>query len=663
MQPNIATQLRNSIPARLQGILAALSLVMAASLLASRPALAQDSLVNHPQVIKGGIEVRLVFTDTDGKRQDVSLASAPPALLTSLTPRLQAESKVPLLQPGFFLGNWSVAADSVCQDVVGLVKQDINSNDNQAYNVSCVPMKLGVADAQIQTQWEDSSLLQVKGRRLVLTYYVPPFNRAPFTVTSPDTCQKSKSNMFCASDPKYTLLYDVALQVIMTSSDPNAFQLPPTLVSSSGVTMQALLNGAGYDQQVNAAISKFETQLAVDAGTAVVDWYASLVAAVVQALKLLITNAGAIVADVANSHLRDEVSAKLSPLYSGAASQAAMRTSDAFNGLFEALNSARDVGFTQLDIDMGPKQSLQFRLTYPVPAKPVLHNTAKGLHLVSPSVGTGVQNVRPGAPLLVHGDNFRTASVNGVDIEWQSTVSGVAKTTVQWGPKAGQMQETETASNSFQADNLKPGTPYQFRVHNCDSITCAPWSDWLTASATGGGSNDFAIWLDNDSGHPIGSGVILPSGSFVTKVVIPAGTAPGPHTLRVATGSKSRTDDDNPTASADITVCSPQGCGPAISVIDSQTQIAFKPPINLLYPSTFMLHGDHFAPGVVVTLHLDSATGPKLGTAIPNKLGIFEAGFQLPFTQTGGHKLVAVQTAGGRSAQATEDVVLISQPK
>ena len=671
--------MQHDIRERVHGILPVLVVVMAATLIATRPALAESGLVNNTQPITGGIEVHLIFTDAEGKQQDYSLATAPPTLLSKLTPRLQAESKLPLLQPGFFLGDWSLAAESVCQDVVALVKQDINSKDNQAYSISCKPMKVGLLHAQIQTEWENSSLFTVKGRRLVLTYYVPPYSRVPFWLTSPVTCHKGGSNMFCASDPKYTLLYDVALQLIATSSDPNSFKLPLTSVSDSGITMQALLNGAGWDKQIDAAVARFEEHLAVDAGMAVVNWYGALISAVVQAVKLLITNSGALVAEAADAHLRDEVSSKLSLLYSGSAGQAATRASDAFNLLFAALESANVLGFTELDVDVGPNHSLQFRLIYPPPIKPQLSNAAvagkKLPHLVPPSIGTGVQNVKPGFPFLVHGDNFHGSYTNALDISWNKTVAGqVAKTQIQWGAKGGPMQTSDTATiesyvasvdgGSFRPDNLQPGTTYQFRVQECDSITCSPWSDWLFANTQRGGSDAVAVWLDSDSGHPIGNGVILSNGSFEIKAMIPAGASQGTHTLHAALGPlKSRAGDDQQQASVGIMVCGPQGCGPAISVIDSQTRTAIKPPINLLYPSTIVVRGDHFVPGVIVTLYLNSATGPKLGSATPNKLGIFEAGFQIPYTQTGNHHLVAVQSGKGQSMQAREEVVLSSQPK
>jgi hypothetical protein len=344
--------------------------------------------------------------------------------------------------------------------------------------------------------------------------------------------------------------------------------------------------------------------------------------------------------------------------------------SQSFKTLFLALDSASAVGFTNLDIEQGPKSSLIFKLTY-LPAKPELQNTIvaanKGIHLTPPSIGSGVRQIKPGFPFLVRGNNFPLPYANALDISWNKTVAGVANTTVQWGPKGGQTQNSPPVLlvTKFHAPDLKPSTSYQFRVHECDVIACAPWSEWLEASTQSGGSNDVDVWLDSDAAHPIGNGVVAPNGSFIVKTTMPAGTAPGNHTVNAGKGGK-------PEASFQIAVTGtgkggPGGGnagGPSISVMNTQTHTAFKPPINLLYPSTFRLRGNGFAPGVTVTVHLDSATGPQLGTSIPNKVGVFAGNFQLPMTQTGPHKLFAVQAAaGGNTLQATENVNLMSQPK
>jgi hypothetical protein len=627
------------------------------------------------QPITGGIEVRLVFTDANGKPQDYSLATAPAAFLSTLTPRLQAVSKSPVLEPGFFFKLWSEASQSVCQDVDAQVTQTINGDGIQAYDVSCKPLKLGVLYAAMETNWQIDALNTAKGTRLVLEYYVPPLNRVPFLVRTGATCQKSKSWWFCAADPKFTLFYDVALQVTATSSDPTVFKVPVTLASDSGMAAQALLNGAQYDKQVDKAVSDLEVKLGSDALTAVADWETAAIKAVFDTLKFLVFNAGALVADAANKNLPDEVSAKLSVLGSSAAGKAAARASDAFTPVWLALESAQSLGFTQVQVGIGPKQSLQLRAIYPTPGKPQVTNTTvasnKGVHLTQPSITTKVSEVKPGASFPVDGQNFLLPSTNDLSISWSHTVAGQAtKTDLQWGPKGGKVQDTEIAGRSFDssvnsgsytASNLNPGTTYQFRVHECDTVTCAPWSDWLYASTQRGGSSDVVVWLDGNSSHAIGHGTALANGSFQVTATVPAGTSQGAHMIHAAY-SLTKGKDKGQLATADITVCGSAGCGPSIAVIDGKTGTALSPPVGLASAASFTLRGSHFSPGAAVTLHLDGATGPKLGTATADKAGMFVATFQLPMS-AGSHKLFAVQSSSGAPVDATEAVVLIAQPK
>ncbi|MGB0075325.1 MAG: fibronectin type III domain-containing protein, partial [Terracidiphilus sp.] len=547
MHRHAAFMPRNPVWHGAHRILPALVLILATFMVEALPLPAEDStLVNTPQPILGGIDVRLIYTDAHGTLQDYSLKSIPPAVLNVLPPRLQAESKAPLLDPAYFVGGWAVTAPFVCDDIAAQVKRTINSADNQAYNISCVPLKLGILHALIENSWQNSALETVTGKRLILSFYVPALNRVKFTVTSPSTCQQSKSNIFCASDPQYTMLYDVAFQLIATSVGVNSsqaplsssFQFPLLVVPGYAITEQALLNGAAYDAQVNAAISSLETHLEIDAGAAIVNWYAALISAVVEALKTLITNAGAIVADVANANLRDQVSSDLSQyLESASAGKAITDEANAFNLLFAALGSANSMGFTQFDIAPGPApdHTLQFRLTYPPPAKPKLENAAaasnKELHLVPPTIGTGGQQVKPGVPFLVNGSNFLLAYTDELDIDWGQTVAGVAKSQLQWGLKDGTMQTVPVDMDNFKATNLKPSTAYQFRVQECDAITCSPWSDWLEASTESSGSGIVKLWLDNNTSQPIGTAPLGPNGGFAIKATIPAGTAPGTHTI------------------------------------------------------------------------------------------------------------------------------------
>ncbi len=215
--------------------------------------------------------------------------------------------------------------------------------------------------------------------------------------------------------------------------------------------------------------------------------------------------------------------------------------------------------------------------------------------------------------------------------------------------------------------NLKPSTAYQFRVQECDAISCSPIARLAGDILQSGGSTTVKLWLDNKPGQQIGTAALGPRGGFVIKATIPAGTAAGTHTLNAATTG------NTPEASAQITVAGValpgttgslgSGIGAAstatIAVMNTTTHTAYKPPINLLYPSTFRLRGDGFAPGTAVTVHLDTPTGPQLGTATPAKNGIFLGNFTIPTTSGGNHKLVAVQG----TIQASEAVTLMAQPK
>jgi hypothetical protein len=677
MQRHAVFMPRNPVLQEARRIFPALILVLAAFMAAAQPLLAEDtSLLNGSQPILGGIDVRLIYTDAFGKLQDYSLKSLPPAILSVLPPRLQAESKLPMLDPGFFLGSWSLTAPSVCNDMVAQVKKVINSPSNQAYNASCVPLKVGILHAYIQTSWIASVCTlstcpaggqTVKGRRLVLTYYVPAFNRVKFTVTSPTTCQASKSNYFCAADPQFTMLYDVTFQWIATSTGvidasapPNSLQFPVKITPGDAITEQGMLNGAAYDAQADAAIASFEQHLEIDAATAILNWYAALISAVVEAIKTLVTNAGAFVAAASNADLRDQVSAQLSQfLESAAADKTATDEANSLNLLFAALESASPMGFTQFDIAPGPApdHTLQFRLTYPPPGKPKLENAAatsnKELHLVPPSIGTGGQQVKPGVPFLVNGSNFLLSYTDELDIDWGQTVAGVAKSQMQWGPKGGTMQTVPAGVDSYKATNLKPATAYQFRVQECDAITCSPWSDWFETSTESSGSGNVKLWLDDNIAQTIGTGALGPDGGVAIKATIPAGTAAGTHTINAATVG------DTPVASFQVTVAGAAGVGATIAIMNTMTHTAFVPPINLLDPTTFTLRGDGFAPSTTVTFYLDSAAGTKLGTVVPDSTGAFQGNFNLPFMSSGSHKLVAVQG----TLEASEAIEVAAQPK
>lgn len=674
--------------------------------------------------ILGPVEVHLVFTDANGKEQEYSLAEAPPDFLKKLPPALQAQSKSLLLNPKvrLFDGLWVENSAAVCKEAVDYVMAMFPpGSDHEAYQAaryvkeppltelpaqleayamknvtevipgnfvppSCTPFKVGFMSAWIypraaayfpQYNSQGAEVIPVGGyptnqvKQLQISFGPPPLNIVPFTLTTPCTCHQA--NLFCNKDPDFTLFFDVMFNVVVNSTELDSWKFGPKPQMKTEYylgmrTEDGLAMRGGYEKQVADLEHKLETQLAVDVAALATDEL-SWVTVVAQFFYDLVKyGVGGLYELSCDSQIYQTVDASLSGEFStSTVAKMANTASEAFKNLFAALDTANAAGFTKLDIELAQdqKKTLIFKLTYPPPAKPKLENSVaaanKGIHLSPASLGVGGQQVAPGVPFMVSGSNFMGTYTNDIELDWGvKTVAGPPiNSVVQWGPKGGKMEDVP--ATGFRATNLKPGTAYQFRVHECDLISCAPWSDWLTTSTQASGSNDVTLWLDKNSAQPVGTGTAQPNGSFLLKVTVPPGTSPGTHTLNAATGT--HTQGEQPLASVDITVAGASGPGPSISLVNSPTGPALPPPVDLLYPSTATIRGNHFAPGVIVTVHLDNPTGPKLGTATPDKLGTFVGKFQIPMTSGGGHQLVAVQAAGGTPLQATVAVVLLAQPK
>ncbi len=695
MQPHTAFMPRNSIRLGVRWILPSLVLVLVAFLSTARPALAQNSTpicvtANYQQngvylcAIWGPVEVHLVFNDVNGKQQDYSLAEAPPDILSKLPLALQAESKFPLLNPKvrYFDGEWLLNRDTICKEVVANVEQAMPyGQDNQAYNVSCRPFKYGFMSLGISpsapsyfTQYNSQGAEVIpaggyptnKVRQLQISLSVP-LNIVPFTVTSKCTCHSSSAT--CNQDPQFTMSFEVTFNVVANSTALDAWKFGPKpqmkIEYYAGMDGLGWTDGKDYEAQVAKLESTLENQLAGVVVTLAATGDLSIPAVVAELVyDLFKYGIGGLYEATCDSNLYNTVEAYLSGAYSTTTIvKMANQASAAFNDLFLALDTASAVGFTDLEIEgVGDEKkyqtALQFRLIYPPPAKPKVQNAAaalnKGIHLTPPSIGTGGQQVKPGVPFLVSGSNFLLASSNLLDISWDHTIALPGKTTLQWGPKGGTMTPVPVVGDGYQTPaTLKPATAYQFRVQECDIITCSPWSDWLETSTESSGNSTVKLWLDDNTAQPIGTAPLGPDGGVMITATIPAGTAAGTHTLNA--GAKG----DTPEASAQITVAGGSGVAATIAVMDSTTHTASKPPIVLQYPNTLSIRGDGFAPGVKVTVHLDTTTGPQLGTAVPNATGIFLGNFNLPYSTPGSHQLVAVQG----TLQASEAVTLEEPPK
>ena len=179
------------------------------------------------------------------------------------------------------------------------------------------------------------------------------------------------------------------------------------------------------------------------------------------------------ITSVLNQHVRDMVSAKLN-LSSLTAGVAAVNIAKDFDSLYSDLLAGQTVGFTTFGVDVGNDNGLVFRLTYPAPGKPGVHNKLQENNnapsIIHPAISLGLPQVKQGGQVQVMGNYFPAAFATELVMTWDRTVwARTAQTEVRWGPQGGPVADQMTNQFSFQANNLKPNTTYTFQVHECDT--------------------------------------------------------------------------------------------------------------------------------------------------------------------------------------------------
>jgi chitodextrinase len=338
------------------------------------------------------------------------------------------------------------------------------------------------------------------------------------------------------------------------------------------------------------------------------------------------------VSAVANQGLEDTVSGDLSILYSYNANTAAIDAGQQFTSLFDTLKQASSAGFTQFAVTAGDNESLIFRLTYPQPPAPVLVDPRKGI-FATPSISVNPTSVIAGQSLTLSGEYFKPVFVNSAVVDWNQTVAGPPQGTVSYLIPPLSRPHTATVTGlSFQLTGLSPSTNYVFQVQECDQITCTPLSSTLVLTTDPAGSNQVAFSLDKTS-NTFGSALTLPAGgSFSVPEVIPAGTAPGLHTLYATAGIQQ--------ASASVDVCAATGCGPTLEMLGSNG--VPDAPGALTNPgSPITLAGFNFDAGQTVTFTVDSSSGTKIGSTTVSSIGRFQGTYTMPYVPYGAHTVVA----------------------
>jgi hypothetical protein len=598
--------------------------------------------------IAGPLRLNLGFTDQTGTPRVAVASSLQPGQLAGLPDGLAQATNSDLFQAGHFEALWTAMKSGVCTDVQKGIQNLVNHSPNTAYDLMpCVMNPKGYLTATFQESWTNDAMQNVNGRRIRFNYLVP-LNGVTFWVTSPHTCHHGDTCPTEPQDPNFTVVFTADIAVTCTSMTPNAtaFVLPANCTPATAVVVDAVVGGDVTGQVVGAA-EQWSKQVVGEAASVAATGGASLpeaaAAFIAQGVNVAVKGIGAAIAAVTDQHLRDQVSAWISgSLGSGTLNANCQNISNDFNTLFQNLYFANLGGLKPFAFGIEvPDLDLDFGLVYPLPAKPVVQNTTANNNktsLFATSIAVTQPQVIAGQTIPVTCNYFRGAYVNVLNIAWNKTVLGTAKSTLEWGPPKVQIT---TPAQTFDATNLSPATKYGFTVHECDGLTCAPWSEVLWTATEAAGSNIVSFWLDNNTSQIIGKTTIGTNGyTFQANLTIPAATSTGTHVLHAGqTGSQP--------ASATINVCQAGGCGPFIGVVNPQNN-AFYPSGSLVgVGNSVVVRGSKFAPGGSVWIWVDGVQGTHAGTAPVGPLGNFQAKFNMPLIQAGNHTFFAVELKPG----------------
>ncbi len=596
--------------------------------------------------IKGLPRLILGFTDQTGTATTALVSSLHPDQLAGMPDGLVQAKNSDIFQSGHFEALWNAMKAGVCNDVQQEILNLVNHSPNTAYNpLPCVLNSTSYLLTNFQEGWTNDSLQNVNGRRIRFDFLVP-FNAVIFWVTSPHTCHLGSTCPTEPTDPAFSMVFNLDITVTCTSSQPNAFTLPATCTPAAAVEVEAVYGG-DVTAQLTAAATKFAAQLAAEgAATAASGGAAAPEAAagaIAGAINVAIQGIGTAIAAATDEHLRDQVSAWLVGFVNSPTLGAnAQSMNSDFSTLFNNLYFANLGGLKPFVIAFEtPDWDLDFGLVYPLPAKPQLQNataTSNKGSLFSPSIAVSQPEVIAGQTIPVTCTDFRGTYVNTLNIAWNKTVLGTPKSSLEWGPPKVTIT---TSALTFDATNLKPATAYGFVVHECDGLTCAPWSEVLQTATEAGGSNDVRFWLDNNTNQIIGQAAIGNNAySFSANVTIPSGTTAGTHVLNAL---EVGTQD----ATVAITVCPVGGCGPVIGVFSTQSNTFYPPGSMVGVGNPVVVRGSKFAAGGSVWLWIDGVQGKRVATAPVGPLGNFQASFSMPLTQSGQHKFVAIELKPG----------------
>ena len=330
------------------------------------------------------------------------------------------------------------------------------------------------------------------GATMILAYLLTN-NTVSFASTSPQTCKSGNGTPFCPNDPRFTVHF--ATEIV-------------TVVRTAGLCQLFAENGTVY-----VVAASFE---ATNGAAEVAKFFGG---------QKFVAGEVAMTNTMRNQPLPLDDSFK------------ELRNSAACTGkapgVSRVLTAFRDF---ETVIDM--RQGILLKATHVGIVAPTLDGSAPGSansgnipsvpSFTRPMIATAQPLVTAGNTVRISGQHFplNISRSTSLPVTMQhggygpnSTILGGVcfggATELEWGPVGGPQRVQKLSGNAqgacaaaYDASNLTPNTAYQFRVRDCDPITCSPWSPTLRASTDKADTQKGTVMLTLDSGAAIGKAAI-----------------------------------------------------------------------------------------------------------------------------------------------------------
>lgn len=330
------------------------------------------------------------------------------------------------------------------------------------------------------------------GATMILAYLLTN-NTVSFASTSPQTCKSGNGTPLCPNDPRFTVHF--ATEIV-------------TVVRTAGLCQMFAENGTVYVVAASFAATNGAAEVAKFFG-----------------------GQKFVAGEVAMTNTMRSQPLPLDDSFKE------LRTSAACTGktpgVSRVLTAFRDF---ETVIDM--RQGILLKATHSGIVAPTLDGSAPGSansgnipgvpSFTRPMIATAQPLVTAGNTVRISGQHFplNISRSTSLPVTMQhggygpnSTILGGVcfggATELEWGLVGGQQRVQRLPGNAqgacaaaYDASGLTPNTAYQFRVRDCDPITCSPWSPTMKASTDKADTQKGTVMLTLDSGAAIGKAAV-----------------------------------------------------------------------------------------------------------------------------------------------------------